>query len=244
MNLSDAIRNKWKEPEYRAKQTLNAKLRFSGVKFTRIHRERISSALKGKLKSKEHIAKQVATLKKMYASGERIPHNKGKTKDNYAPLNIVSKKLIGRKKSIAHKIAMSKSKQKLMRNPERKHLFIKRLLSACQRSPNNSEFKLLNICSGLPIRYVGDGSLVIGYKNPDFIVDGQNKLVELFGSFYHDRKLNPSLPSHRTESATKSYYKRMGYSCLIIKCEELMKEQNVRNKVESFISEHGEEVVV
>lgn len=62
-------------------------------------------------------------------------------------------------------------------------------------------------------RYVGYGSFVIGGRNPDFRnVAGQNKLIEVFGNYWH----KPEQGLERIE-----YFGKYGYKTLVIWEEDL-----------------------
>jgi len=60
------------------------------------------------------------------------------------------------------------------------------------KSPNKSELKLQTILNKLfpkEYKFVGNGQVVLGGKLPDFInVNGQKKIIEMFGTFYHSKK--------------------------------------------------------
>lgn len=105
--------------------------------------------------------------------------------------------------------------------------------------PNNIEFKINKIFKEL--KYVGNGKLWIELgnnkrKNPDFIVKNQNKIVELFGDYWHGEKklgINPKL--HCKQVIKK--YKDVGYDCLIIWEKEIKHNfNNVIKKINNFIN--------
>jgi len=189
--------------------------------------------LKRSLKAIQHKALCLGLI------ANRKPHNLGKTKDNYEPLKCVSESLTGRKQSDAHRLHHSQSKRRLMADPVYKARFVGRLMSSWARSPNGAEKRFLDACEGLPIRYTGDGSFMIGYKNPDFLVTGQLKVIEVMCMFFHDRTLNPTVLSHRTVNSTLSYYKRNGYQCLIINHKSTYFPKWVRKQVMKFIGGDG-----
>ena len=56
-----------------------------------------------------------------------------------------------------------------------------------RRTPTSLEMKFKKIIEkhGLPYRFVGDGSFMIGRKNPDFInVNGEKIAVEVYARYY------------------------------------------------------------
>ena len=64
-------------------------------------------------------------------------------------------------------------------------------------------------------KYVGDGEVRIGTKNPDFInVNGKKAVIELFGYYWHGpAKISGGT---RSETGTIEYYKKYGFNCLVI----------------------------
>lgn len=58
------------------------------------------------------------------------------------------------------------------------------------------------------LRYVGDFSFFVGRKNPDFILEGTNKCIDLFGEYWH------RVPNE--EGERKEYFKEMGFELVII----------------------------
>lgn len=58
------------------------------------------------------------------------------------------------------------------------------------------------------LRYVGDFSFFVGRKNPDFILEGTNKCIDLFGEYWHR--------GPNEEGERKEYFKEMGFELVII----------------------------
>jgi len=62
------------------------------------------------------------------------------------------------------------------------------ILKGLFKRPTNLEKDAIKFFSkyNLPYKYVGDGSLIIGGKNPDFVnINGEKKLVEIGNVFHH-----------------------------------------------------------
>lgn len=82
------------------------------------------------------------------------------------------------------------------------------------RKPNNVEAyldKYLQDTYPGEWKYTGSGEMVIGGRIPDFTnINGQKKLIELFGTLYHD------CDGPRSEEGTIEHYKEYGYECLVI----------------------------
>ena len=120
--------------------------------------------------------------------------------------------------------------KRLNKDPE----FIKKKLKGLIRRPNKPEQKLINIFkeNNIPFKYVGDGSVLIGYKNPDFICNPSKKIIELFG-FYHTK---PNF-WHQTEEGCKKYYANYGFKTLVIWVQELQNQNLLLNKIRKFMQD-------
>ena len=85
----------------------------------------------------------------------------------------------------------------------------KKMHIAQHLKPNNLE-KFFNQLTPEYIRYVGDFSLWIktkdGTRNPDFIIEGQKKIIEIFGDFWH----NGENPKYKIKE-----YEIVGWECKI-----------------------------
>lgn len=95
----------------------------------------------------------------------------------------------------------------LWKNPE----YVKKVLKGKGKKPNQLE-KFFDKLTPKTVRYVGDGSwwrtLSNGnHKNPDFKVTGRNKVIEIFGNYWH-REDDPEI--------LINLYKQIGIDCMII----------------------------
>jgi len=119
---------------------------------------------------------------------------------------------------------------------EGRKIIAKRLKSLITK-PNRPERKMIKLISkyNLPFRYVGDGSLIIGSKNPDFVyLDDGRKIIEVFGDYWHRNDVAKHW--HQTEDGAKQYYASFGYNILIIWEHELQGDDaNILEKINKFI---------
>lgn len=194
------------------------------------------------------------------------PHNKGKTKENYEPLKIVSKKLkkarkqkgknwyfknfdwtnknkkiskalAGKPKSQEHiqkiisnpnyiesrkelgkrngtkkqRNAVKKSALKHFADEEWKEKWFEKFLEAKTIRPSKFEKEIIQEIKKLklPLKYVGDGSVWIGKKNPDFInVNGAKQLLEIASKTEKDFRYG-SWEKYRRERET--HFAKFGY---------------------------------
>jgi very-short-patch-repair endonuclease len=118
---------------------------------------------------------------------------------------------------------------KVNKNPEN----IKRRINALIKKPNKKERILINLINknNLPYKYVGDGKLIIGSKNPDFVHKARNKIIELFGDYWHTKKARCY---EETENGRKDYFKKYHFETLIIWENELKNLNLVLEKIKLF----------
>ncbi len=144
----------------------------------------------------------------------------GKTKDNYEPAMINSKKM---KKNNPNKNG------RLWKNQE----FRDKIKEARNLKPNKSEEVIINLITenNLPFKYVGDYSYWVDKFNPDFIsTDGSKKIIEFNGNYWHKMKEHVERDKRKLET-----YMRLGYQLLVIWGHELKNLNEVLNKIQSFV---------
>jgi hypothetical protein len=126
------------------------------------------------------------TEKALYAKGKRIPYWLGKKNHFVSAANIRN-----------------------WENKEYREMVIKNTLKASRRRPTSLEKQMIEIIKkrNLPYKYVGDGSFLIGYKNPDFVnINGQKICIEVANRFHHDMKWARNRIKH---------FNKLGWKCLI-----------------------------
>jgi len=121
----------------------------------------------------------------------------------------------------------SKRFKEMWKNEE----IVRKILSSWSRTPNKLEIQLSEFLdSHFPgeWKFVGDGSIWIGGKNPDFInVNGKKKIIEFNGEFWHQ-------DAEKTQSRIEKF-KEYGYDTLIITDNEFKEsEKHCLNRVKEF----------
>ena len=112
---------------------------------------------------------------------------------------------------------------------EEKEYRIKKRLEGLFKRPTSLEQKFINefiVPFNLPYKYTGDGSVLIGFKNPDFIdVDGnkncvevRNKKMTLFWNKY-------SPEEYRDRQVT--HYLKWGWKCIVLFDDDLKNKKGV-----------------
>jgi len=85
-------------------------------------------------------------------------------------------------------------------------------------------------------KYVGGGKNpeYVGHKCPDFInVNGEGKIIELYGDYWHSKKMT-GRPKKQEEKNKINYFKKKGYSTLIIWEHELKNKNKLETKINQF----------
>ena len=119
---------------------------------------------------------------------------------------------------------MSKTIKGYWQNPE----FVKKQKEARNLFPNKAELYLQNIINSIAnsFLYVGDFSCFIGGRCPDFIDKTNNKIIELYGDYWHKGQD----PNDRI-----NYFKQYGYDTLVVWESELKNINELKNKLEVFL---------
>jgi len=96
------------------------------------------------------------------------------------------------------------------------------------KTPNSFEKSIIKLlqANNLPFKYVGDGEVWFGNRNPDFVnVNGKKQIIECLGIYWH-----PIFDgAQRIE-----HYKQYGFSTLIIWEDEPKDKVKLLNKIKTF----------
>ena len=186
----------------------NAKACRNCKRFTREHKERIGQAHLGKLKpplSEEHKKKISDFMKQRKLSAE---HKR--------KIGLAHK---GKHVSQETRALIGKYSQERWDNGQWREKQIKKIMSGWWNRPTSLEKQMIEIIErySLPYKYVGDGSFLIGFKNPDFININSKKIcVEVANIYHHDDNY---------ETKRKKHFKNYGWECVVFRGDELREEQ-------------------
>ena len=119
---------------------------------------------------------------------------------------------------------------KVNKNPE----YMKKRISSLIKKPNHKEKVLIDLIdkNKLPYNYVGNGKLMIGSKNPDFIHKTNNNIIELFGDYWHSNK--KARCYEETEEGRIKFFKEYGFNTLVIWEKELKNPNLILKKIRLF----------
>ena len=100
-------------------------------------------------------------------------------------------------------------KLKQWQDPEYREETIKRSLKGLFKRPTSLEKQFIKLTDEyqLPYKYTGDGSFLIGFKNPDFVnVNGAKVCIEVAEPYFH----KPSYAKKRTQ-----HFAKYGWKCYV-----------------------------
>lgn len=121
-----------------------------------------------------------------------------------------------------------------MKNPS---IALKGFLTRENQDKSGLEIKIEKICEGLPIKFVGDGKLIISYKIPDFVVEGQKKVIEVWADDSLWVKKSPR--GVEWMNKRRELFAKEGYETLflpIIQSDLKIDQQyKIREKIAQFI---------
>jgi len=214
-------------------------------------KNKIGEAHKGKILSQETKNKIKDTTNKRYRNKEERMKSsqKDRLNGNYIDgrCNVIGKcmhctKNLG-KLSYYNDIKLCKScsMREKWKDEEYANNIIKKTLESNRISPNNPEKYLINLIKcNFPntFKFVGNGKKIINRFCPDFIYEDKNKIIELYGSYWHSKPEVIERDIRRKES-----YEKAGYELLIIYDNELLDEYNVLSKIENFLFNPDVEIV-
>lgn len=191
---------------------------------------KISNSLIGK--AKENIIKEKIsnTLKKLHSEkiitpwnknkkGLQTPWNKDKrglqkawnkdlTKDKDARLKTISEAV-----KTFYIVYPNKRKEKSLKMMGNKNW-------ANKKGPTCFEHKIIILCSKyrLPFVYTGDGRILIGYKNPDFINEENKIIIEVFLDYFKIRDYG-SIEEYMYQRG--KHFSKYGYKTIFISEKEI-----------------------
>jgi G:T-mismatch repair DNA endonuclease (very short patch repair protein) len=207
-----------------------------GKKLSVKHKEKIGAASKGLWKNALYRDKVVGSLIGRPCTEET------KRKMSEASLGKPKSDEHRRKLSISHKgmHPTAETRQKMRRtwrNPEQKEKRLKAIFASFGHLPNKPERRLRSLLNKLfpgEYKYVGDGDVWIGGKNPDFVnVNGQKKVIEVFGSYWHGgKRTGMSNTAHRKER--ESHFAKYGYQTLVVWEHQLSNRDRLEKKLRMF----------
>lgn len=97
---------------------------------------------------------------------------------------------------------------------------IKATIKGLLKRPTSFENKISSLCLKyrLPFIYTGDGRLLIGFKNPDFINENNKLIIEVFLNYFKLRDFG-SIENYMKQR--REHFAKFGYKTIFIRQEEI-----------------------
>jgi hypothetical protein len=174
-----------------------------------------------------HYSPQTEFKKGMKLSMETIEKLKGRVPWNKGQLLTEEHKLkLSLAKRGKHYPNVSLAKKLQWQNPNYREKTIRNQLKGLLKRPTSLEKKFMEICRefNLPYQYVGDGSFLIGFKNPDFVDTTRKICIEVAN------RVKKHHPDGYAENRIE-HFKKYGWSCLVFFEEDLNSKNEVIKKL-------------
>ncbi len=106
------------------------------------------------------------------------------------------------------------------KNPKWKEKQLKAVLKGLMKRPTSFEQKIILLCSKhkLPFIYTGDGRVLIGFKNPDFINEEKKIIIEVFLDYFKIRDFG-SIKNYMKKR--EKHFANFGYKTIFINQQEI-----------------------
>jgi len=206
--VKEKMKEHWADPTFREKQV-------SLIRET-MKQKWADPAFRLRMFTPQHRKNLSISFKASYRNGRRTPKYKGKPR---LDLSVEAKRKIGER--------AAQRLRELWKDPNYQKQMVE-LTCTLWKTPTLPEKQLgemlQTVCPG-EYRYVGDGSLIIGGKCPDFAnCNGERKIIEMFGDYWH----RGEIPQDRIDT-----FKPFGFDTLIV-WEHELKDPQLPQKIMAF----------
>ena len=126
----------------------------------------------------------------------------------YCSRKCHGRSLMGKKLSKETRKKLRKSTKGLWQDKEYREKTTMAIIKGKLKRPTSLEKEMIDIIKkyNLPYKYVGDGSFLIGWKNPDFVnINGEKKLIEVGNVYHHQGNYIEERSSHFAKYGWKSH---------------------------------------
>ena len=231
-------------PELREKRRI--------IRLNEIEKERLNGEF-------EIVNKRISeTRKKLFAEGKLKSWSKGLTKETnervrkYAEDKIGTKRpdltkrnlennpmndLKSREKSSIKQKENRKNPNSIYNSNEYKEKQLSSSLKSLFKRPTSFEQKISELCIdyNLPFMYTGDGRMLIGYKNPDFVNEKDKIVIEVFLDYFKIRDFG-SIENYMKKRG--EHFTKYGWRSIFISQKEIEDkywEKLCLNKIKSYL---------
>jgi hypothetical protein len=146
---------------------------------------------------------------------ENIPHNKGKTKKDYEPLKQTSILIFILSTCVRDNFRPVIFMLENWKNEDYAKKMVRGQLKGLIKRPTSYEKMISDLCieNNLSFIYVGDGTFLIGHKNPDFINKNERIVIEVYNDYFKIRDFGSC---EGYEKQRREYFAKYGYKTVFI----------------------------
>jgi len=223
--IGKASRERWSNSKYKEKMKNIHKKLFENKEFKE---QKLKTFNHNKTHTKKTKEKIRNSIKKSWKSTDRLLKS------------IIA--LTGREISEKTKIKLHNYMKIQWNDNEYREKQLKLILKGTMKRPTNLESKFDNelfIPYKLPFNYCGNGSLLIGYKNPDYVESNDKKIclevgnkieksIKRKGRFYHSWQ--------EYEQQRINHFAMYGWKCLCLWEDELSNKEKLLDKINKFLN--------
>jgi len=239
--ISKAQKKLWANPIFKAK---TQKILWEALQTPKVKANKKAAEEKAERKrrkqqtliSQDHFALRELRINDMGKIGNTALLNDGSTAQKIICEHCKKPLWVGIRKGKPRTSVCKSCASKIMREKyasvfeEAKQKWMESMKKSLHVKPNQVEKRLLQILSNLypnEWAFVGDWSLVIANKNPDFAnINGKKLLIEMWGDYWHQN----DNPKERV-----SLFSKYGYHTLIIWERELKDEALLTQRIMEFV---------
>lgn len=119
-------------------------------------------------------------------------------------------------------------------DPEFKRRTLRAIRASQNTRPNGCESRIIDLLDEIQPNvweYVGDWTVDIGNRNPDFY-NGNDKVIEHFGDYWHGERARCY---EETEEGRIAHFAKYGFQALIIWEHELGQPKKAKAKIKAFV---------
>jgi len=243
--ISEGTKRGMQRPGVKTKLQKQGKLNWENPNYRKTVSEKVAAKTRERWKNPEFYAKHVEQIRSLNYDPNIVERRAKKIKERWADPEYhkrVAMKLRKLGQTPEFRAKMSQINAKRWQDPVwakrqreatklrwQDSIWVQKTMQARKVKPTKLEEEfnaLLQQYFPNQWEYVGNGQLIVGYKNPDFW-DGEHKLIEIYGDYWH----KGDNPQKRI-----NHFRKYGYECLVIWQYELEDTGIVKDKIFQFVS--------
>ena len=127
---------------------------------------------------------------------------------------------LGKKRSKETRLKRKVGQIEKWKDKEYRNNQLKRIFEGLNLRPTSYEKKISELCieNNLPFIYTGDGTFLIGHKNPDFVNELNRIVIEVYHTYFKERDFGSC---EEYEKQRGEYFAKYGWNTIFIRTNEI-----------------------